>query len=53
MESRETPRYNYLVVSGAACVVNSSYVRIVLQLLLLLCGDIELNPGPGETRVLG
>ena len=25
-------------------------VSVVQQLLLLLCGDIELNPGPGEAR---
>ena len=30
------------------CAVHCSNLRVVVHLLLMLAGDVETNPGPGE-----
>ncbi len=34
------------VITTKLLLVNSSFIIIVLSALLLVCGDIETNPGP-------
>ncbi len=38
--------FNDDVNTSKLLLVNSSFIIIVLSVLLLVCGDIEANPGP-------
>ena len=38
--------FNNDVFTAKLLLVNSSFIIIVLSVLLLVCGDIEANPGP-------
>ena len=44
--------FQYLVMNPSLTKLMNSYVSsVVIYFLLLLCGDIEVNPGPGQGKL--
>ena len=58
MLALDNPKLYFDFTEAGGYVLNSYlaasavFVSTYLQLLLLLCGDIELNPGPSEDNYL-